>query len=152
VAVQDVDLLAKVALPLCGGGTNCDTFLVGRFTGGGNPSYYRVGALQGQRSTVYLRAQRDDGSYLVNDLNTGIPAAAGVVLWMRVEFQGVNPTAIRARIWPAGTAEPSTWLLNTSDSTSAEQTAGAIGIRARNEDSSAPRTFQFQSYQASALP
>jgi streptogramin lyase len=152
VSVQDVDLLARLVLPMCTGGTNCDSFLVGRYTGDATPTYYRVGAVQGPGSSVYLRAQRDDGTYLVNDLNTGVPAAAGVVLWVRVQFQGVKPTTIRARVWPAGTAEPSTWLLNTSDSTAAEQTAGAVGLRARNEDWSAARSFQFQSYQASTLP
>jgi hypothetical protein len=152
VTVQDVDLLARVAVPLCTGGTNSDSFLVGRYTGGAAPTYYRVGAVQGPSGSVFLRAQRDDGAYLASDLNTGVPAAAGVVVWIRVEFQGVKPTTIRARIWAAGTAEPSTWLLNTTDSTAAEQTAGAIGVRARNEDWSAARTFQFQSYQASALP
>jgi streptogramin lyase len=154
VAAQNVDLLAEMVLPLCtSSGANCDSYVVGRYTGGSSPSYYRVGAVQGQgRSTVYLRAQRSDGSNLASDLNTGVPAAAGVVLWVRVQFQGVTPTTIRARVWPAGAAEPSTWLLNTTDSTSAEQTAGAVGVRARNEDTAAARTFKFESYQATALP
>jgi streptogramin lyase len=154
VAVQNVDLLAEIVLPLCtGSGSNCDGYVLGRYTGGSSPSYYRVGAVQGQgRSTVYLRGQRSDGSNLAGDLNTGIPAAGGVMLWVRVQFQGVSPTTIRARIWPAGAAEPSTWLLNTTDSTSAQQTAGAVGVRARNEDTAAARTFKFESYQATALP
>jgi streptogramin lyase len=154
VAVQNVELLAQIVLPLCtGSASNCIGYVVGRYTGGSSPSYYRVGAVQGPgRSTVYLRAQRSDGSNLANDVNTGIPAAAGVVLWVRVQFQGVKPTAIRARIWPAGAAEPATWLLNTTDSTSAQQTAGAVGVRARNEDTAAARAFKFQSYQATALP
>ncbi|MFL5830029.1 MAG: IPT/TIG domain-containing protein [Solirubrobacteraceae bacterium] len=152
VTMQDVDLLATVGLPLCISGHNCNSYLLGRYTGGSSPSYYRVGAVQGQsRKTVYLRAQRSDGSDLAADLDTGIPAAAGVLLCIRVEFQGVNPTTIRARIWPAGAAEPSTWLLNMTDSTSAQQSAGAVGVRARNEDNTATQTFQFRSYQATAL-
>ena len=151
VAVQDVDLLAQLVLPLCAGGTNCDSFLVGRYTGGAVPTYYRVGAVQGPRSSVYLRAQRSDGSNLVSDLDTGIPAAAGVALWVRVQFQGTKPTTIRARVWPVGTTEPPGWLLTTSDSTAAEQSAGAVGLRARNEDNLVTRTFQFQSFQASSL-
>jgi hypothetical protein len=129
VAVQDVDLLAKIMLPRCSGsGTNCDAYVIGRYTGGSTPTYYRVGAIQGQsHSTVFLRTQRSDGTYLSNDLNTGIAAADGVVLWVRVEFQGVNPTTILARIWQDGTTEPSTWLLNTTDNTSAEQMVGAVG-------------------------
>ncbi len=154
VVVQDVDLLAEIVLPLCtSSGTNCDAYVIGRYTGGSTPSYYRIGAVQGQgRSTVYLRAQRSDGSNIGSDLNTGIPAAAGVVVWVRAEFQNVKPTTIRARVWPAGAAEPSSWLLNTTDSTSADQTAGAVGVRARNEDTAAARTFKFESFQATALP
>src|SRR5882672_7720731 len=96
VSVQDVDLLAKIALPRCSGsGTNCDAFLLGRVTGGGSPSYYRVGVVQGQgRGTVFLRAQRSDGSSLAGDLDTRIPAANGVVVWVRAEFQGTNPTTV----------------------------------------------------------
>ena len=153
VAVQDVDLLAKIVLPRCtGSGTNCDAFVIGRYTGGSTPSYYRVGPVQGQgRGAVYLRAQRSDGTNLGSDLNTGIAAADGVVLWVRVEFQGVNPTTIRGRAWLDGTTEPSTWLLNATDSTSAEQVTGAVGVRARNEDTAASHTFQYESYQAIAL-
>src|SRR5205807_3886888 len=44
-----------------------------------------------------------------------------------------------------------TWLLNTTDSTSAEQVAGAVGVRARNEDTATSHTFQYESYQATAL-
>src|SRR6266487_3722701 len=153
VSVQDVDLLAKIALPRCSGnGTNCDAFVIGRYTGGSTPSYYRVGAVQGQgRSTMFLRTQRSDGTNLGSDLNTGIAAADGVILWLRIEFQGVNPTTLRARAWLDGTTEPSTWLLNTTDNNSAEQVAGAVGVRARNEDTAASHTFQYESYQATAL-
>src|SRR5947207_6200997 len=64
VSVQDVDLLAKIVLPRCtGGGTNCNAYLLGRYSGGSTPSYYRIGAIQGTgHSTVYLRAQRSDGA------------------------------------------------------------------------------------------
>ncbi len=150
VTVQDVDLLAKIVLPRCSGsGTNCGAYMFGRYTGGSTPSYYRVGAIQGNgHSTVFLRAKRSDGANLSSDLNTGITAADGVVLWVRVEFQGVKPTNIRARVWQDGTTEPSTWLLNTTDSNSAEQKAGIVGVRARNEDTSASHTFQVESYQA----
>ena len=47
VAVQDVDLLAKIVLPRCtGNGTNCDAYVIGRYSGGSTPSYYRIGAVQ----------------------------------------------------------------------------------------------------------
>lgn len=153
VAVQDVDLLAKIVLPRCSGsGTNCDAFVTGRYTAGSKPTYYQVGAIQGlSHSTVLLRASRSGGSKLSSDLDTGIAATEGVVLWVRAEFQGVNPTTIQARIWQDGTVEPSTWLLKTTDSTSTEQVAGTTGVRVRNEDNAASHTFQYESYQVTAL-
>src|SRR6476646_8773279 len=109
VTVRDVDLLSQIVLPRCG--SNCDAFVVGRYN---TNTYYRVGAVQGSRTQVFLRAQRSDGTFLGGDLNTAIPAAEGVVLWMRVQFQGNTPTIIRARVWKDGTPEPSTRLLNTT--------------------------------------
>ena len=147
VSVQNVSLLAKIVLPRCtGSGTNCNAYLLGRVSGGTSPTYYRVGVVQGAgSSTISLRAQRSDGSNLSSDLNTGIAAANGAVVWLRVEFQGTNPTTIRARAWLEGTSEPTAWLLSTTDSTAAEQVAGAIGVRARNEDTAASHTFEYES-------
>jgi DNA-binding beta-propeller fold protein YncE len=154
VSVQDVDLLSKLTLPRCTtAGKACDAFLLGRVSSGSNPTNYRVGVVQGAGSSdILLRAQRSDGTNLASDLDTGIPAADGAQVMLRVEFQGVNPTVIRARAWLAGTTEPSSWLLNVTDNDPAEQTAGAVGLRARNEDTSGAHTFTFQNYTATTLP
>ena len=152
VSVQDVDLLAKITLPRCtGAGHYCDAFLVGRASGGGNPTYDRVGVVQGAGSDILLRAQRSDGTNLASDVDTGIPAADGAQVMLRVEFQGINPTVVRARAWLATSSEPSTWQITTTDGNSAEQIAGAIGLRVRNEDTTGTHTFAFQSYQATTL-
>jgi hypothetical protein len=98
-----------------------------------------------------LRAQLDDGTSLASDADTGIPASSGAQIMLHVQFQGVNPTVIRARAWRVGTAEPSAWLLNKTNSNSVEQTAGSIGLRVRNEDTTGSHTFAFQSYQAISL-
>src|SRR5206468_12418389 len=119
--IRDVDVVEKVVLPRCGSG-NCASYVVGRYAPAYNPSYYRVGAVQGAgRAHIFLRAQRSDGTSLGSDLDTGLPAGDGAVIWQRVEFLGVNPTTIRARVWRAGTTEPSSWLLSTSDGNAAEQ-------------------------------
>jgi hypothetical protein len=101
---------------------------------------------------VFLRAHRNDGTSISADLNTGIPASDGVVLRERVQFLGANPTTIRARVWLDGTPEPSTWLLDTTDSTPAEQTPGMVGTRMRNENTAAAHTFQVANYQATGTP
>src|ERR1700737_1947819 len=75
--VQDVDVLVMGALPRSSQGNNCLLYVLGRFTPGASPSYYRVGVGQGTGSTLTLRAQRSDGAYVAADVNTGIPAADG---------------------------------------------------------------------------
>jgi hypothetical protein len=145
--VQDVDVLEKVVLPRCGVG-DCASYVMGRYSPAYEPTYYRVGAVQGaRRAHIYLRAQRSNGTSIGNDVDTGIAAADGAVLWQRVEFRGVSPTLIRARVWRAGTTEPSNWLFSTTDSNAAEQTAGMVGVRMRNEDSGAGHTFAVATYQ-----
>lgn len=150
VSVRDVDLLAEVSLPTCG--SNCDSYVMGRVSSGTAPTYYRVGPIQGGANhDVLLRVQRSDGTFLTSDLDTHIAVVAGGVVWFRVQMQGVNPTTLRARAWQNGSAEPSTWLLNMTDSNAAEQVAGAVGVRLRNEDTSAAHIFQFKSFQVAAI-
>lgn len=153
VTVQNVDVLAKIILPRCSdAATNCDAYVMGRYSGGSTPTYYRIGPVQGaSQQTVYLRSQRADGSTISNDINTGIAAASTVSLWIRVQFIGVNPTVIHARVWANGTTEPTSWLLNTTDTDSAEQIAGTVGVRARNEDAATNHSFQYRHYQVTGL-
>ncbi|TMB92725.1 MAG: hypothetical protein E6J45_01600, partial [Chloroflexi bacterium] len=147
---QDVDLLAEIALPRCA--SNCDAFLVGRASSDSAPSYYRVGVVQSTSGgNVSIRAQRGDGTLISGDVNTGIAAADGVVLWLRVQMQGVYPTAIRARAWLAGSSEPASWTLNATDGNAAQQISGAVGVRVRIEDTTAAHTVRCMSYQASVL-
>lgn len=148
--IQDVDLVEKSVLPRCTGiNTNCGAFVLGRYSPAYNPTYYRVGVVQGTgKPDIFLRAQRSDGTALGGEIDTGLPAATGAVIWLHVEFQGVNPTIIRARAWLDGMPEPSTWLLTATDSTGAEQQAGMVGLLLRNEDTGSSHIFQVEKYQA----
>ncbi len=47
---------------------------------------------------------------------------------IRMETQGTSPTTVRAKVWPAGTAEPSDWLVEATDSDPALQAAGRAGV------------------------
>ena len=148
----DVNIVEKMALPRCSGSSNCDSYIIGRYTPAYTPTYYRVGLVQGaSRADIFIRAQRGDGTNLSSDLDTGLPAADGAVVLLRVVYQGVNPTVIRARAWLQGTHEPSTWLLNITDNDSAEQQAGMVGVRLRNEDTGASHTFTVESYQGNGI-
>jgi DNA-binding beta-propeller fold protein YncE len=152
-STRDVDVTQTVALPSCGSNT-CDAYILGRYTAAYSPTYYRVGVIEGSSGDILIRAQRADGTRLGNDIDTHIPAANGAAVMLHVEFVGANPTTLRARAWLPGTTEPSSWQLNTTDSDPAEQQAGMVGVRFRNEDTSAGHTFKLESYQvtASATP
>lgn len=150
--VQDVNIEEQMVLPRCSGKSNCDSFVIGRYSPAYSPNYYRVGLVQGVgKADIYLRAQRSDGTNLGRDLDTGLRAADGATVLLRVEFQGVKPTVIRAHAWLQGTNEPTTWLLNRKDSNAAEQKAGMVGVRLRNEDTSSSHTFKVESYQATGV-
>jgi YVTN family beta-propeller protein len=153
--VQDVDVLDQVVLPRCAGSSNCGAYVLGRYSPAYQPTYYRVGVVQGAgKPDIFIRAQRSDGSNLTSDIDTGLPAADGAAVLLRVEFTGTNPTTVRARAWLAGTAEPTTWPLTVTDNTAAEQSAGMLGVQLHNEDTAASHSFGVQSYQAtgSATP
>ena len=150
VAVEDVELSAKVVLPRSSQNNNALAYLLGRDSGASG-SFYRVGIGQGTAGTVILRSQRSDGASIAADLDTGIVAAEGAVVWVRVQFEGISPTKIRARAWPDGTTEPTGWLLDVTDSNAAQQIAGKVGVRVRNEDTVAPHTFRFSSFAATNL-
>jgi hypothetical protein len=75
----------------------------------------------------------------------GIAPTANAWFRVHVQVQGVNPTALRLRVWPDGATEPSTWAVSVNDSTAALQTAGGIGLRSHVDSSTtnAPTSFSF---------
>jgi PKD repeat protein len=64
--------------------------------------------------TTVLTTQRLAGTY-----------TAGTALTVRLEIEG---TALRAKAWPAGTAEPASWTVTATDSTAALQRPGALAF------------------------
>ena len=80
--------------------------------------------------TVQLHATRGNGSVVSGGIVTGMTYAAGDSFNVRVQVQGTNPTAVRAKIWKAGQPEPTTWWTQMSDTTATLQTAGGVGLGA----------------------
>ena len=60
----------------------------------------------------------------------GLTFAAGNPMQVRLQTYGTSPTTIRVKIWKAGTTEPTAWLLTGTDSTTALQAPGSIGLYA----------------------
>jgi PKD repeat protein len=60
----------------------------------------------------------------------GLTYTPGTQLNVRVQAYGTNATTIRAKVWLAGTTEPTAWQITSTDSTAALQAPGSVGIGA----------------------
>ncbi|MCU1431593.1 MAG: hypothetical protein JWP95_698 [Actinotalea sp.] len=58
----------------------------------------------------------------------GLTLATGEKLMVRTQVVGSSPTVLRARVWRAGTTEPTTWQATATDSTAGLQAPGSIGF------------------------
>ena len=61
---------------------------------------------------------------------TGLNLAVGEQLMIRAKASGVSPTVLQARVWKAGTPEPTTWQVSYTDATAGLQVPGRVGARA----------------------
>ena len=61
--------------------------------------------------------------------------SAGTPVKTKISVVGTNPTTIQAKVWLAGTAEPTTWLLTAADSGAGLQSAGSTGVSLQVMDS-----------------
>lgn len=61
---------------------------------------------------------------------SGVTLVPGQMLNVRMQVEGTNPTQVRVKAWPNGTTEPTSWLRAASDSTSALQAPGGVGVMA----------------------
>ena len=79
--------------------------------------------------TRYLAANGD--TMLANRLVPGYTHAAGRELLVRLETGTANgQTTLRAKVWPAGDPEPTSWLLTATDGEASLQGAGGIAVSA----------------------
>ncbi|MEZ0490676.1 hypothetical protein AB2L28_00310 [Kineococcus sp. TBRC 1896] len=58
----------------------------------------------------------------------GLTASAGTRLRLRTQVSGTNPTVLKAKAWPAGTAEPAGWQVSATDATAALQVPGSPAL------------------------
>jgi PKD repeat protein len=84
----------------------------------------------------------------------GVTYARGDVLKVRVQATGTSPTALRLRVWKAGTPEPTTWLLSTTDASAALQAPGRVGMISYLPSSvtNAPIQATYDNLQVTAVP
>ena len=130
---RDTDLAVTFAvdrLPVGG----AQTYLWGVVRSQGTDVDYRARVRVGSDGSALLALVRRDGSGTDVTLATvavpGLTVAPGQPVALRVQAVGASPTQLRAKVWPAGAAEPGAWQVEATDATGAQQTAGAVGFAA----------------------
>ena len=77
--------------------------------------------------------------------------AAGTSLTVRMDTNGSGTTALAAKAWKTGTAEPTAWQVTATDKTAALQAAGGVYVELYNSSkATAAQTLQVDNLWAGA--
>ncbi|MER7557287.1 hypothetical protein ABTZ46_10120 [Nocardioides sp. NPDC126508] len=79
--------------------------------------------------TVGLHLVRSGTPVVGANVVTGLSVAPGDRLKVRLQVTGTAPATVRTKVWPAGSAEPSGWTYELTDSTAANQVPGGVMLR-----------------------
>lgn len=79
-------------------------------------------------SLVRLDASSKETAVVPERQLSGMSIGAGQAVQLRVTARGSGTTTLQARVWAAGSAEPTTWTAAGTDTTVALQRAGHVGV------------------------
>ncbi|WP_199183380.1 LamG-like jellyroll fold domain-containing protein [Cryobacterium sp. Y82] len=148
VSSESTDLTVTTSLQQATTGAGTYVSLIGRRVATND---YRTRIKVLATGAVQLQLMRG-GTTLQASTIAGLSYATNDQLHVRLQVFGTAPTTIRARVWAAGTTEPSTWSLSRTDATAALQQAGSIGLAAYNSGSATtPMTVTFDDLSAIAV-
>jgi len=146
-SARDVDLRTTIGFdkPATGGGVYASAVVRRAGT-----SDYRVKVrVTATDTTAYLaRTVGGTETILTSVPLPGVVVAAGDALSLRLRAVGGGTTTLNAKVWRAGTTEPTGWTTTTTDSTAGLQSAGAVGVYAYLSGSAtnAPITLSFPDF------
>jgi hypothetical protein len=153
VNAMNVDIKFKVNASKVAQGGAYYIYAIARHNGN---SEYRPRLIFNANGTISVHA-----SILVNGVETSLGSPVTVsglsqcnceFIWFRAQVVGSSPTTIRVKAWAVGSSEPG-WQFVTTNSNSACQTSGSVGLRAyvSSSASNAPVTFRFDNYTVMSL-
>jgi hypothetical protein len=130
VSSSSTDLTTAIAFDKVATGSGAYASLTGRRVPGVGD--YRAKIRQANGG-VWLSLQRATSANAETTIAAesqvpGLTLAAGQQLLARVQVTGTAPTTTRARVWLAGTPEPTTWQKTATDATAGYQVAGGVGL------------------------
>jgi len=124
ISQRDIDITATVA------NQNTNT---------GFGAYVALNARKNATASYQARVRFAGGGQVLlsitrNDNTLGAEVTVPAITWtpgtpveVRFRVTGANPTTLQAKVWPSGTPEPTTWLVQRSDSDASLQGNGSIG-------------------------
>ncbi len=126
----DVTTTLSVDRVPTGGPTNVK--VIGRQVSAGNEYGARIVLNTDQSVTLQLTKMigNTETALTPQSAVAGLTYNGGSKLSVRLQVTGINPTTVRARMWTAGSTEPSAWKAAATDSTAALQAAGSVGLQA----------------------
>ena len=148
VSSESTDVTVTTSLQQATTGAGTYVSLIGRRVGTAD---YRARVKVLATGAVQLQLMRG-GTTLQASTIAGLSYATNDQLHVRLQVFGTAPTTIRAKVWAAGTTEPTVWPLSRTDATTALQQAGSIGLAAYNSGSATtPMTVSFDDLSAIAV-
>ena len=150
-SASDTDLRLAVALDKAATGGGTYLSVIGRKVG--TSGDYRAKLRFQDTGAVALSLVRKVSSTqttLASATLAGVTYSPGQVLHVRLRVVGTGTTSLAVKVWPAGAAEPTSWQLSATDSTTALQSAGSLGIESYLSGSStnAPVTALYDALDA----
>ncbi|MBD5786521.1 PKD domain-containing protein [Cellulosimicrobium terreum] len=128
VSARDVELRGEFSLDKIADGGGTFVSFTGRT--GGFSSEYRTKVWVKSTGAVQLQLvslQSSETTLSAANI-AGLSVTAGETLKVRAQLVGASPTTFRAKVWKAGTDEPSNWQLTTTNSVEQLQDAGGVGV------------------------
>lgn len=128
----DVTTRVETALDRRPNSSGAWTLLRGRITDGGE---YRLKTSWRSNGTltawlVRTNATGSETAITSSVVVSGLTYTAGTLVTSLIEVTGTSPTTVRGKVWLTGAAEPSSWLVETTDATAALQGPGSTGVAA----------------------
>ncbi|MCW2527026.1 MAG: wcoG [Pseudonocardiales bacterium] len=153
IASSDTDVHLTFALDKLPTGGGTYVTVAGRKVAGLGEYRAKVQLVAGGAVRIQLvRSNSANAETLIGSAVTvsGLTYTAGMVLQVRLQVFGTNPTTLNAKVWNNATAEPATWQVSASDNTDGLQTAGGIGVigYASGSSTTMPQVISFDTLRA----
>jgi len=129
---SDTDLRLHVSVDKRPTGSGAYVDVVGRRVSSNNE--YRARLILGANGRIAVALTALKGSATAQTLASAVTLPSSITygpgtgLEVRLQVVGTAPTTVRVKVWPSGTAEPTSWQRTATDSFAGLQTAGAVGL------------------------